>query len=68
MNNNTKSRNARRHKELRKSGFAKPVYRKKAKPFPLVNKGEKAEALVTLRHQRHVFHGTPCDCAVLQPK
>lgn len=63
MNDNSKRRKAQFAKE-NKGKYGKPVFKKKAQPFPRPNKGEKEDVRVSLSHQRHVFFGQPCDCKV----
>ena len=53
MNNNTKRNKARKHSELRKQGFPKPGYKKKAKPFPRPNPDED----LSLQAQAKKFYG-----------
>lgn len=52
-NKNSKRNKARKHKELRKSGFPTPVYKKKARPFPRPNQDED----VSIQAQARLFHG-----------
>ena len=53
-NRNSKRRKAAQHKELKKTGFPKPVFKKKARPFPRPN----PDADLRLVTQREIFSGT----------
>jgi hypothetical protein len=63
MNRNSKQKKAAFLKE-NKGKLAPPVFKKKDRPFPTPNSNEKEDLRVSLTHQRHIFNGVPCDCAV----
>jgi hypothetical protein len=52
-NKNSKRRKAEQHKAQKAIGFSKPVYKKKANPFPNPNKDED----MNLTRQREIFYG-----------